>query len=58
MKFVNGNAWLFGFIAVLFNPVVIVHLSRDLWQPIDTLCGVVFFLVAVAVKRPLSRSDT
>jgi hypothetical protein len=51
-------AWLFGFIAVLFNPIFTVHLSRGLWQPIDALCGVVFLLVAIAVKKPLSRGGT
>lgn len=53
-----GLAWLFGFIAVLFNPVIRVHLSRDLWQPIDILCGVAFLFVFVAVTKPLSRSDS
>lgn len=44
-------AWLFGFIAVLFNPVVTVHLSRGLWQPIDAVCGVAFLLVTIATRR-------
>lgn len=48
----TGLAWLFGFIAVLFNPVVIVHLSRDLWQPIDLSCAVLFAIVALVVKKP------
>ena len=50
-----GLAWLFGFIAVLFNPIVTVHLSRALWQPMDVICGTVFALVAIAVKKPASK---
>jgi hypothetical protein len=49
----TGLAWLFGFIAVLFNPVVTVHLSRGLWQPIDLACGICFVLVGLlGGKRP------
>jgi TM2 domain-containing membrane protein YozV len=54
----TGLAWLFGFIAVLFNPLVPVHLYRELWQPIDALCGIIFLLVALAVKEPSSRNKT
>jgi hypothetical protein len=46
-----GFAWLFALIAVLFNPVVVVHLSRDLWQPIDLACGIVFAIVALVAKK-------
>ena len=46
-----GLAWLFGLIAVLFNPVVTVHLSRALWQPIDLLCAVLFVFVALVVDK-------
>lgn len=40
---VGFNVILAGAIAVLFNPVVPVHLSRDLWQPIDVLAACCFF---------------
>jgi hypothetical protein len=36
--------WLFGFIAVLFNPLIPIHLSREIWQPIDVVCGVLYGL--------------
>ena len=35
----NGDFsfWLFGFfgIAVLFNPIIPIHLTKAIWQPID-----------------------
>lgn len=46
--------WLFGFVAVLFNPLISIHLSRELWQPIDLLCGLLFAGVAVAWKKPVA----
>ena len=44
--------WLLGFVAVLFNPLLPIHLSRDLWQPIDVICAVVFIVVGLILKKP------
>ena len=46
-------AWLFGFVAVLFNPLLPIHLSRDLWQPIDVICAVLFVVVGLILKKPV-----
>lgn len=53
----NGWAWIFGIIAVLFNPFVPVYFKRDTWAPIDI--GVAVFLLTsifnkktVKGKRP------
>jgi len=35
--------WIFGFIALVFNPLTPLHLGRDLWVIIDLL--VAFFLI-------------
>jgi hypothetical protein len=44
--------WLFGFIVVLFNPLIPIHLSRELWQPIDIVCAILFFVMAFSLKKP------
>jgi Na+/serine symporter len=44
--------WLFVFIALLFNPLIVIHLSRELWQPIDFICAVLFIIVAFVLKNP------
>lgn len=44
--------WLFGFVAVLFNPLVSIHLSREIWQPIDAGCALLFFVIAFVLKKP------
>ncbi|MBN2021068.1 MAG: hypothetical protein JW749_12695 [Sedimentisphaerales bacterium] len=49
--------WLFGFIAVLFNPLIPIHLSRELWQPIDVVCALLFIIDAVAIKNPIQSSS-
>lgn len=33
---------MFGLIAILFNPLIPVHLTRSIWAPIDIICGLVF----------------
>jgi hypothetical protein len=43
--------WLFGFIALLFNPLIPIYLSREVWQPIDVICALLFF-VAIFLKEP------
>ena len=45
--------WLFGFIALLFNPLIPIYLSREIWQPIDFICAVLFIVMAFILKRPV-----
>jgi hypothetical protein len=35
--------WLFGAIAVLFNPLLPVYLTRELWFPIDIATAILLF---------------
>lgn len=44
--------WLFGLIAVLFNPLIPIHLSREIWQPIDAVCALLFATVAFLLRKP------
>ncbi len=49
--------WLFGFIAVLFNPLIPIHFSREVWRPIDAICGIIFIFIAVIIREPVTSSD-
>ena len=42
--------WVFGFLAVLFNPFIIIHLNRDMWSVIDLIVGM-FMIVSVFVLK-------
>jgi len=44
--------WLFGIIAVLFNPLVPIHMTKELWQPIDVIFALLFAIVAFILKKP------
>jgi len=37
-------AWIFGLIALLFNPIIPFYLSRATWQSIDIIVAVIFFI--------------
>lgn len=47
--------WAFGGIAVLFNPIIIIHLQREQWWIIDLIVGIFFvssiFLIKIKDKK-------
>jgi hypothetical protein len=49
--------WLFGFIALLFNPLIPIHLPKETWQPIDIICAVLFAVVAFTLKKPSKENS-
>ncbi len=38
--------WVFGFIALVFNPLIPLHLGRDLWRVVDLLVAV-FLIISI-----------
>ncbi len=49
--------WMFGFIALLFNPLIPIHLSRKIWQPIDVVCAILFIVMAFVLKNPAEEKQ-
>jgi urea transporter len=47
--------YLFGFIAVLFNPLLPIYLLREIWQPIDVICALLFVVVTFTVEKPVEQ---
>jgi hypothetical protein len=48
---------LFGIVAVLFNPLLPIHLTREIWQPIDFLCAVLFIVVTFVLTKPPEEKE-
>lgn len=46
--------WAFGFVSVLFNPFIIIHLRRSTWTIIDLLVGV-FFIVSMFILKDKNK---
>lgn len=45
-------AWLFTLTAVLFNPLIPIHLDQQTWLPIDLIVAAAFVGAAISVRRP------
>ena len=46
--------WVLAIVAVLFNPVIPVHLSRDTWQTVDVVAAGVFLVSVFMVRENIS----
>ena len=49
--------WAFGFLAVLFNPFIVVHLDRGIWSVIDFVVGT-FFLASIFILNLTSKEKS
>lgn len=47
----TGWALVFGAIALLFNPIIPVYLTRQIWTPIDLVTAVLYFIAAFSTKK-------
>jgi hypothetical protein len=46
--------WIFGFLAVLFNPFIVIHLGREVWSIIDFIVGV-FLILSIFIFKLKSK---
>lgn len=44
--------WLFGFMAVLFNPLIPIHLPKRVWHTIDVTCAFLFVAIISFLRKP------
>ncbi len=53
--------WTFALIAVLFNPIIVVHLTRQIWLPINLITGIALLISLdhkiFAVSPPESKTE-
>ena len=47
----KGWAWIFGIIAILFNPIIPIHLDRDTWAVIDVAVAVILGASIFMLKK-------
>ncbi len=52
----KGWMWFFAAAAILFNPIVPIHLDREIWQVIDVLVGICF-LLSLSIGNRDSKRD-
>ena len=44
--------WVFAICAVLFNPIAPMRFSREQWQPLDSIFGILFIISIIALREP------
>jgi hypothetical protein len=40
----SGWTWVFGFVAILFNPLIPIYLNKELWMIIDFATAILFIV--------------
>ena len=59
--FVNKNKkfwpWIMGFIAILFNPVAAIHMTKEIWMVVDAVTGILFLFLAYKGYRCVNSSS-
>jgi hypothetical protein len=51
---INFSVWLFGLIALLFNPIIPFYLGKVSWQYADVIVGVIFIASIFFLKEKRS----
>ncbi|HNR81380.1 MAG TPA: hypothetical protein PKN73_02450 [Candidatus Paceibacterota bacterium] len=49
--------WIFGFLAILFNPFIVIHLNREIWSVLDLIVGI-FMIISVFVLKLEHKPNT
>jgi len=49
--------WVMAMIAILFNPVMPIHLSKEIWMPIDLITSIIFILNIFFIKRQIYPNE-
>lgn len=49
--------WIFGFLAVLFNPFIVIHLDHEIWSVIDLIVGVFMIISLFALKLDKPKTE-
>ncbi|MFA5794009.1 MAG: DUF6804 family protein [Candidatus Brocadiia bacterium] len=52
-----GWAWGFGIIAVLFNPIIPVHLDKDTWALIDVMAAIILTVSLFMVRKQKTKRE-
>ena len=46
----SGWIWVFGFVAILFNPLIPIYLDKEIWMVIDLAAAVLFLFYSRKVS--------
>lgn len=47
---IKALSWVYGFMALVFNPIIKIHFPKEMWAVIDVAAGVLLLATAKAVR--------
>ena len=50
----NFLPYAFGLLALLFNPIIVVHLEKTLWSAIDVAAGIFLLATIRHIQQPMT----
>ena len=48
---INNTSIIFGLVAILYNPLIPIHLSREIWMPINFITSGIYFFYLYKIKN-------
>ena len=50
--------WIFGFLAVLYNPIIPVYLyEKEIWMVVNIITAIIFFIKGNAIDKSLENKN-
>lgn len=49
--------WVYGVLAILFNPLIKIHLPKELWAVVDIGAGILLLVTKSAIKKGVSENE-
>ena len=54
----NTFVWIFGFLAVLYNPIIPVYLyEKEIWMVVNIITAIIFFIKGNAIEKTLENKN-
>ena len=54
----NTFVWIFGFLAVLYNPIIPVYLyEKEIWMVVNIITAIIFFIKGNAIDKSLENKN-
>ena len=54
-KSINETIIIFSIIAILYNPIIPVHLTREIWLPINFVTAGIYFFNFYKINKKISQ---
>lgn len=50
--------WVLGVTAVIYNPIIRIHLNREIWSVVNIVTVIILILTFCILRKPTSKGET